>query len=320
MARHVLHDIEATMGGSFDASTFRKAEKSYSIWMPAVTEAFNRLHRKRTGLQEQKRVIYYFANSALLDNFYDDNLQDKNRREEMIVNTRAFKPTSFEEKVFIENHFRLLDFVKNKDEYLEKCLLLYRAQEDSLKQFNPFISDEEIFDITMRKGGLCVSLCFYYTEVDHFTGEGDLYFAVGCLVQFIDDLFDVGDDIKDNIQTIPSRTKDVASLKHYFNRVTTRVYNAMQSIPPKKCRIKNFRFIINSICALGWLAIEQLEKLEVQYKGLPPLKKLSRKELLIDMEKPSTFMRWIKIMYRLNCGQGEYRSLPVSTAHNLQEG
>jgi hypothetical protein len=53
------------------------------------------------------------------------------------------------------------------------------------------------------------------------------------------------------------------------------------------------------ICALGLIAIEQLINIQGNAATLPDLKTLTRKDLIIDLERKSNLWKWVKTVYKL---------------------
>jgi hypothetical protein len=64
----------------------------------------------------------------------------------------------------------------------------------------------------------------------------------------------------------------------------------------------HFTISLMCICALGLIAIEQLIKIQGDNEKQPPLHTLTRKELIIDMEKKTNLWQWIKTVYKLARG------------------
>jgi hypothetical protein len=92
----------------------------------------------------------------------------------------------------------------------------------------------------------------------------------------------------------------VQELKKYFNNFITNLKSEIKKIEVEANKKINLTISLMGICALGLVAIHQLEKIEKEQATLPDLKTLSRKDLIIDMEKFSNIWQWLKTVYHLS--------------------
>ncbi|MBY0348847.1 MAG: hypothetical protein K2W79_11365, partial [Hydrotalea flava] len=79
-------------------------------------------------------------------------------------------------------------------------------------------------------------------------------------------------------------TQQVLLLKNEINTLNA---------PDKQKRL--FNYTMAAVYCLGFLAIEQLQQIESRLGTLPDFATLSRKDLIIDMEKYSNRKRWIQL-------------------------
>jgi hypothetical protein len=64
-------------------------------------------------------------------------------------------------------------------------------------------------------------------------------------------------------------------------------------LPYQKNEKEKFSIIINSINARSLVAIDEWTRFQEKYGRDVELKKFNRKELIIDMEKPRLFLKWL---------------------------
>jgi hypothetical protein len=60
---------------------------------------------------------------------------------------------------------------------------------------------------------------------------------------------------------------------------------------------EDFLITINFIIARAWVALMQIEKLLKLYGKDADFKKIDRKHLICDMQKPSNIVKWLKYTY-----------------------
>ena len=198
---------------------------------------------------------------------------------------------------FLYAHLLLKNYVRDKQWYETVTHRLYEAQEDSAKQFNPSITDEEIEQITLHKGGYSVLLCHFY--LDDIAGEAEqqCWYQIGGIIQLTNDLYDIHKDYKEGVFTLPNRMKDAYAFHEYFTGKITQLKKEIAALPfPYKTK-KHLTISLMGICSLGLMAINQLQKIQGQADALPNLRQLPRKQLIVDMEKPGNLFYCMRQVY-----------------------
>lgn len=295
-----LRKLEADFEGKFDDKTFNKIIFYYSLKVPAIYDAFLSLHDRRTNNFEKERLLKYFICSSIFDNFFDRKELTDDEIYQITFNSTQYIPQNFNERISLHCHLEILNFVKDKEAYLNVLKLEYIAQVNSRKQFDETITNKEIEEITLSKGGNAVLLCSFYLDSENSSAELNCWYKLGNAIQLVNDLFDIYKDLQTGLQTIPNRVKDVKELKKYFNNFITNIKKEIQKIEVEESKKIDLNISLMGICALGLVAIEQLEKIQKANEILPDLKTLSRKELIIDMEKFSNIWLWLKTVYFLS--------------------
>ena len=293
----LLGILETKFNGTFDEKTYRKIVKSYSLYLPLVTDTFTVLHGRYNNLQEQERNIHYFICSSLFDNFWDDKTLSVDQLEQISFDAEHYPASSFDEKVFIYSKLFLEQAVKDKVAYQKVIRQLFEAQKNSLQQFDKDIPDADIENITFEKGGNAVLLCRYYLDTDASLAEEDCWYFLGSLIQLSNDLFDTYKDLNDHIQTLATRCTNAYSMEDFFLTRLQMLKTSIKQLPFSKKRKQHFSILIIATACLGLVAIEQLKRIQADYDKLPPLNKLPRKALIIDMEQFINVYRWLKLMY-----------------------
>lgn len=296
-ARVRLRELEQQLGGRLDDVTFHKVITSYGIYNPMMCDAFTRLRGRVSNRAERDRMLHYFICSSLFDNFCDRKELDQESLYEISFSPTVYQPKSFDESLFLYAHLLLKNYVRDKQWYETVTHRLYEAQEDSAKQFNPSITDEEIEQITLHKGGYSVLLCHFYLDDPAGKEEQQCWYLIGGIIQLTNDLYDIYKDYQEGIVTLPNRMQDAYAFHDYFTGKITQLKKEIAALPfPNKTK-QHLNISLMGICSFGLIAIKQLQKIQKQADALPNLKQLPRKQLIVDMEKPANLYYCMRQVY-----------------------
>ena len=294
-----LQKLEQQFDGSFDERTFKKIIFYYSLKVPAICDAFLHLHHKKTNRQECERLLHYFICSSVFDNFFDREELSDDDIYKITFASNTYTASNFNERISLNSHLLILNYVRDKEKYLAVLKKEYDVQAASRKQFDTNISNEEIEQITLNKGGNAVLLCSFYLDHEASVHEENCWYKLGNIIQNINDLFDIYRDLQSGLQTIPNRMKDAHEFKRYYMNLVSSLKQEIKAIEVPEKQKLHFTISLMGICALGIIAIEQLIKIQGNEKELPNLKTLTRKDLIIDMEKKNNLWKWVKTVYGL---------------------
>lgn len=290
--------LEHQLNGKFDGQTFNKIITSYSIYNPMICDAFALLHGKTTNREERKRMLHYFICSSLFDNFCDRKELTPDALEQISFNSEFYVARDFDEKMFLYSHALLKRFVRNSRSYEQVTEKLFRAQQASMRQFDNNITDEEIKKITFEKGGYSVLLCSFYLDHTATPEEQQCWYRIGSIIQLINDLFDIYKDLQDGEFTLANRMTNAYSFNQFYLELVLHFKEEIKTLPCSIGAKKNFAISMMGICAFGWIALAQLKALQGELLLLPKLCSVSRRDLIVDMEKPENRWRWIKWVYQ----------------------
>lgn len=293
----MLAQIEESLNGKFDELTYKKVVKRHSVFLSAITDAFNLLHGKKTNDKEQLRGIHFFICSALFDNFWDEKTHTPEQIEAITFNPNEYNPTSFDERAFLKSHKFLLTQVSDTDTYFHLLRHEFNAQQASMQQFDANITNENIEQITFEKGGYAVLICRHYIAVQPTKLEEECWYLLGTMIQLSDDLCDIHKDLQQNIQSLGTRCTDAYEMEALFLKQVEKIKQNIKGLPYSKHQKFVFSISMAATYCLGLTAIEQLKKLQNNQPKLPNFTELPRKVLIVDMEKPATIWQWIKLVY-----------------------
>lgn len=295
-ARQRVRALGSALGGRLDDATFYKVVNSYAIYNPVICEAFTALRNRRSRDAEKERLLQYFICSSLFDNFCDRNELTQEALYQISFSPETYTPGSFDEQLFLQAHLFLCGEVADKAGYLQAKKGVFQSQIDSLKQFNPAISNEDIRQITLRKGGYAVLLCHFYLDDRASEPEQQCWYQMGGMIQLINDLFDIYKDYQDGIATLPNRMNDAYAFQLHYMELVEQLKREIAHLPFPVAAKRHLTVSIIGICAVGAMAIRQLQEIQGMAPELPDLRSLPRNALIVDMEKPRNMwycIRWI---------------------------
>ena len=296
----LLYQLEQQFDGKFDERTFKKIIFYYGLKVPAICDGFLDLHNKKTNRQECERLLHYFICSSVFDNFFDREELTDDEIYNITFNSNAYTASNFNERISLNSHLFILNFVKNKEHYLQVLKKEYDVQVASRKQFSINITDAELENITLEKGGNAVLLTSFYLDTPATIHEQNCWYKLGNIIQFVNDLFDIYRDLQSGLQTIPNRIKNIKEFKKYYLNLIESLQKEIAAIDVAEKQKLHFKISMMGVCALGIIAIEQLEKIQGNQQQMPDFKTLNRKDLIVDMELKSNLWKWLKVVYSLS--------------------
>ncbi|SFV33794.1 hypothetical protein [Thermoflavifilum thermophilum] len=298
-ARKCLWHIEQEKAQKFPPEIFEKIAVSYGIYESVVVEGFCRLRGRKASAAEKKRFVYYFICSSLFDYFVDDMRMPFER-----IAMLSFKPeeetsTTFEEEVFLDAHRWLRKQVNDTQGYEICSHALFTAQKESLLQFDKDLPPSTVLDITFRKGGYAVQLSSYYLDDKVPEIERKIWYQLGVLIQLTNDLYDVWKDASQQIRSSVLAVQDMHQFVRIFHQQVETLWELIKQHPARKSAKQNFLLHIAGTLSFGYIAMDQLTRLQGDQNYLPAYDSAHRKDWIIDMEKVENLKLWLKTTRKL---------------------
>jgi len=297
-ATSYLQTVEKKFDGKFDKKTLEKIVKRYSIQQHFINDSFSSLYGRNNNANERERNLLYFIMVSVYDDFFDDKTLTLDQIDSIFYHPEAFNPQTFFEKVFIYTHTRLLDDVENRVQYFKDFEGLHLAQKDSLEQFNPKVMDETLLSITTRKGGFCLLMCRHYLDTPYLPETDATWYALGGVIQLTNDLYDIYKDMQEGIITLAVRAKQYEAIYALYHKHAQALNKTIWQLPVTHKNKMDLSIILNIIAAFGYVALDNLKRLQSNNASLPAFETLARKELIIDMEKNSNRFKLLKFTYQ----------------------
>ncbi len=294
----VVREFELKFEGKLGARAAKKAAKFQSVQQIFINDAFSSLIGRRTNDYERYSNKLYFIAAGLYDDIIDQKSMSEQTLSELFEHPEMAKPTNFNAIVLIDALARLSERVKYPKAYQQAFLGIRKAQKDSLKQFDKTIVEETILDITLRKGGYSLLMCRHYIDLPPATELDDCWYLLGGVIQMTNDLYDIHKDLCEGIYTFANTTKDYQTTLENFNKRVSAFKISIEKLPFSKGQKDTLLIRLSVIPAFGYIALENLKRIQGDKRQLPPLMGLERKELIIDMEQFSNMIKLIRYTYK----------------------
>ena len=296
-ALQIMAEAEEQLKHKLPESIKIKAARGYSVSKPIYLDAFTLLYGRRLNAVERKRLVYYFTAAALYDSFFDEMALSEEAIWQISFDTDNYKPLTENEKAWIFFHRYLQNIVEDKKGYLECCKHIYEAQKKSLEQFQSTLSNLALEQLTHDKGGYSVFVCHYYLQQSFSSKELECWYLIGSCIQLCNDLYDVYKDEQEGIHTLATRARKYQDADIFFNGQVNKLKKIIPSLQHTAYRKQRFSFLMASVYAFGYIALDNLKRIQGKEQLLPAFSSLQRKQLIIDMELWKNRWKCIRYIY-----------------------
>jgi hypothetical protein len=176
---------------------------------------------------------------------------------------------------------------------------IHQAQVDSLEQLKIDISLERILSITERKGGYSLLMCRHYIQMSANEAIDNCWYQLGGMIQMTNDLYDIYKDTIAGIYTFSNTQNSYEKIKADYELQVNKYKSSINQLEFKQSNKLMLQIKLSLIPALGYVALENLNRLQGDKNTLQPFKDYPRKELIIDMEKVKNIVRLFKYSYHI---------------------
>ena len=160
------------------------------------------------------------------------------------------------------------------------------------------MSDETLLSITTRKGGYSLLMCRHYLDTPYLPEADATWYALGGVIQLTNDLYDIYKDMQEGIITLAIRAKQHEVIYALFHKHAQALNESIRKLPVTNSHKSDLSIILNVIAAFGYVALDNLARLQGNKASLPAFETLARKELIIDMEKNANRFKLLKFTYQ----------------------
>lgn len=255
---------------------------------------FTVLRGKSQTRQEALAGFYLGAATAVYDDLFDryDYTMDESLVDLAEGQYKYGNITELLSKGFYDVILNNLKDATKFNFYLQK---VGYEQEASKAQVGGNLSIRAIRKITYDKGSYSVALSRSILQHDYATGEAEAVYILGQLIQLTDDVFDVRRDHLDGVDTLLTKTKDVLPIQKEYIQLIHDSFEAFYTLDYKSNNYLVFCMQIMFVVSRGLVALDQLVKAQERLNGVFDIEKMTREELVCDMEKPRNI--WKSFLY-----------------------
>lgn len=295
-----LNELEIKYNGSFASEQKEKILNYYGLFITSfLCSSYKRLYGKTLTDGERKRATLFGILTPVGDDLFDiDKLNIENIRT-ITYHPENYTAATFASHVAKEIQTYLLQHVPHKEAYLEASKNVLDIQIETVKQTNRNISRQELERITYTKGA--VSVIIYHQSLDETASKQmlEVMFYVGSLFQLGNDIFDLYKDVRDNIYTLINTCDDYVAFKEKFLERVRMQNQKIMALPYPDKNKKEFCIVMNTINARSVIALEQFISIQKKIGNKIDWWKLQRKNMIVDMEKPGNFLKWLYYIGKL---------------------
>lgn len=193
-------------------------------------------------------ILAYSLLYPYTDNYIDDDRisrPDKERYNQMIA-LKLQGETPVPHNSLEEKTCRLLDMIleayegSEQRKIAETLLLLLKAQNNSIGQQQTNVTEEQILEISMRKGSTSVLADYLFATTKWTDYEESFYLKFGFLLQLVDDLQDIEEDTKSGSHTLMTEAERRQELEQCTNRLLWFTWNVIREFKPVNPGLKGF--------------------------------------------------------------------------------
>ena len=296
-----IKESKLTNDDSLDDVDFKKMTDYYGLAVPVmIGESFCKLRGKKMTEKERLALTYLGGLTGLFDDFFDRKNLSENHIKSLLTQPQEMEGENSGEKLILKFYLTSLRNSSNPERLTSYSLEIFKVQVLSKKQLSSDVSEIEIKDITLQKGGHSVLfyLCSFKEEISET--EKKLFYKLGGIWQIENDILDVYKDYTAGIKTMVTTETRINNLRTtYIRQVEQIIHLVIQTNYPVSNKRRFLESIILFIC-IGFVALDVLEKNEKKTKDIFRLEKYERKDLICDLEKPVNILKTIHYYLKYN--------------------
>ena len=304
----VLDKALSVNDGSIAEREIKKISGYYALAVPAILgEGYCALRGFSMTEKERWASTCQGAMSALFDDFFDKDKLDEEAIERKIAGISQTLAKRASEELFDIFYSGALQSVQGSWPMKHTLMNVHHAQVESKEQTTA-ISKERILYITLNKGG--VSAQFYRTAFNHpyVTGEDELLYLQGGLLQLANDIFDVYKDREAKINTIVTTADHIKDVRDLFTRHLTVFYDKAKLLPYPRRNIRRFLDLLSiGVFSRCLVCLDHLEKNEATSGNRFQVNKYSREQLICDMDTRRNMLRSAAYLVKCKISNVKYK-------------
>jgi len=235
--------------------------------------------------KDERRLFANLSSCApIFDDFFENN-SNLNHIHQLLIDPKIENAENDAEKMAVHFLRNIIESLSEKEPFIEAAEKLFIAQTDSKKQTDLTLSNKELLDISLRKGGY--SGLMYALLLNNSIDKDSLKigYLLGSFGQLMDDVFDIYDDARDGVRTFANQANSVKELIEIIDSYEQKIIQRTQELDQTKYQTHHFLSVFSIFSTTIQIALNQYQALEKE-TGISPKKclNINRKKWIIDME------------------------------------
>ncbi|OQP45722.1 class 1 isoprenoid biosynthesis enzyme [Niastella populi] len=283
----------------FSPAHIKRITKYWQLGLNLVCKNLYNLTGKELQPHEHKRIVLLSVFGPLFDDLFDDKILGNEQIISLVTKPETYIAVNDTDRLVTKIYLELLRNLPRKQLFMQQLRAVSYWQQESLKQLNDNITEEELYRITYNKSYYAVLL--YCAVLDEYPNEEmrGMLFPVAGLMQLTNDAFDVYKDVHNNVYTLPILYRNFEQLQQHFMAEVARINTTLWRLPYTEKAKLNYAITIHSLHAMGWMALEQLKQVTTGIPTVAALRSMSRKSLVCDMDNFEQKRKWLGHIRRI---------------------
>jgi hypothetical protein len=272
----------------------------YATMMPvAVGDLYCLLRGYPMSAREREMQNTLSLFTPVYDEWFDNQQLTYNNILPAIFNPVTFQPSNKIERLSFTLLQRLHELAPKTVDWHHIATQLTQAQAESRKQTNLNLTISELNDIMFQKGGYAFWLTRLFLEHPMTAAEEKVVMQMGGLCQFLDDILDLREDYIEGVHTLVTESVDIQLLMQQYETEIQKLFDlAALTDFPKKAQLY-FKSRVQFAFGIGMIALRQFYDAQLKYGGQFDPAKLTRQELVCDMQKPMSYWKWYQAFCKI---------------------
>ncbi|MBW7847982.1 MAG: hypothetical protein H3C41_07865 [Bacteroidales bacterium] len=240
------------------------------------------------SVNENERFCAFVVGAATP--LYDDLLDEAGLSHEAIIRAIEDEHHPHRNQIVLFHHLmqQAFDHIYLARDYRRYFELVVRSQKESQRQELPQpLDSNELTRLTAEKGGYATLLFRHILENPLREGEEDAIFALGQLLQYINDIFGLWFDLQKNRQTLITHSSNVSEMRETFYRLFEEMTSLSLSMDYPKRNTLDFLKLVSLVASRALVSLDHYDQLSAGSSTFNT-KGFSRQQLVCDMEKLSS--------------------------------